>query len=227
MTGRKKVGRAERLGSLPQEILFAELVGTIGAFEFDLVSKRLVWTPQVATPFGFDRPNLPAEFEEWLRRGFPDDPLKIRNALDLASESGSFYVEFRAKQTDGKLRWLAGKGQALAQKNILRGTFYEIDERKQLEAKLLAVNETLEARVGELREEARTLEVLNRTGIAIGAELDLERLVQIVTDAGVELCGAQVGAFSITSFDRTASLTLFTLYRERRAKPSLSPRSWC
>ena len=78
---------------------------------------------------------------------------------------------------------------------VLRGTCYEIDERKQLEAKLLALNETLEARLAELREEARTLEVLNRTGIAIGAELDLERLVQIVTDAGVELSGAQFGAF--------------------------------
>ena len=54
---------------------------------------------------------------------------------------------------------------------------------------------TLETRVAELREEAHTLEVLNQTGIAIGAELDLKRLVQIVTDAGVELCGAQFGAF--------------------------------
>jgi len=31
-----------------------------------------------------------------------------------------------------------------------------------------------------------------------GAELDLERLVQIVTDAGVELSGAQFGAFFST-----------------------------
>ena len=76
----------------------------------------------------------------------------------------------------------------------------------------------LEARVGELREEARTLEVLNRTGIAIGAELDLERLVQIVTDAGVELSGAQFGAFFYNSCVRTArSYTLYTS-RERRAK---------
>ena len=95
---------------------------------------------------------------------------------------------------------------------VLRGTFYEIDERKQLEAKLLSVNETLEARVGELREEARTLEVLNRTGIAIGAELDLERLVQIVTDAGVELSGAQFGAFfyNVLRTDGEA-YTLYTL----------------
>jgi signal transduction histidine kinase/DNA-binding response OmpR family regulator len=46
-----------------------------------------------------------------------------------------------------------------------------------------------------LRDEAHTLETLNRTGIALAAELDLERLVQTVTDAGVELTGAQFGAF--------------------------------
>src|SRR5260221_5228044 len=46
-----------------------------------------------------------------------------------------------------------------------------------------------------LRDEARTLETLNRTGVALAAELDLERLVQTVTDAGVELTGARFGAF--------------------------------
>ena len=47
----------------------------------------------------------------------------------------------------------------------------------------------------QIREEARRLELLNRTGSAIAAELDLERLVQAVTDAAVELTGAKYGAF--------------------------------
>ena len=53
----------------------------------------------------------------------------------------------------------------------------------------------LEARVAEVRDEARTLELLNRTCVAVAGELDLERLVQAVTDAGVELSQAQFGAF--------------------------------
>jgi hypothetical protein len=109
-----------------------------------------------------------------------------------SSKERGFYVEFRIMR-DGAFHWLAGKGQVDGK--ILRGTFYDIEDRKQLEARLLAVNEMLEARVGELREEAHALEVLNRTGIAVGAELDLEKLVQIVTDAGVELSAAEFGAF--------------------------------
>jgi PAS domain S-box-containing protein len=46
-----------------------------------------------------------------------------------------------------------------------------------------------------LREETRRLETLNRTGATIAAGLDLEHVVQGVTDAGVEMTGARFGAF--------------------------------
>jgi PAS domain S-box-containing protein len=46
-----------------------------------------------------------------------------------------------------------------------------------------------------LREEAQTLESLNRVGMAIAAELDLERTVQVVTDTARQLSGAAFGAF--------------------------------
>jgi GAF domain-containing protein len=171
----------------------------------------------VAALFGRDPHTLPATFEDSLRTVFVDDAPKILGALEAAKASGSYYVEFRVRRPDGRLYWLAGKGQLEKRDSsgaqVLRGTYYEIGERKQLEAKLLAVNETLEARVRELREEARALEVLNRTGAAIGAELDLERLVQIVTDAGTELSGAQFGAFfyNVLRPDGEA-YTLYTLY---------------
>ncbi|HKQ83834.1 MAG TPA: ATP-binding protein [Steroidobacteraceae bacterium] len=50
-----------------------------------------------------------------------------------------------------------------------------------------------------LREEKRTLELLNYTGAALAAELNLDRLVQVVTDAGVRLVGAEYGAFYYTA----------------------------
>jgi PAS domain S-box-containing protein len=51
------------------------------------------------------------------------------------------------------------------------------------------------AQQAALREANDTLKTLNRIGEALAAELDLERIVQMVTDAGVELTGAQFGAF--------------------------------
>jgi PAS domain S-box-containing protein len=46
-----------------------------------------------------------------------------------------------------------------------------------------------------IREESRALEALNRVGQAVAAQLDLDRIVQIVTDAATELSGAAFGAF--------------------------------
>jgi PAS domain S-box-containing protein len=182
---------------LAERLREAEAASGVGAFVLDLSTREWAHSPPVPVLFGFTSEKAPADFEEWLKVVFVDDALKILHALDVARDSGSFYVEFRVKTAEGPFHWLAGKGQVAPDNdaNTLRGIFYDINERKQLEARLLSTNETLETRLAELRAEARALEILNRTGVAIGAELDLERLVQTVTDAGVELSGAQFGAF--------------------------------
>ena len=64
----------------------------------------------------------------------------------------------------------------------------------------------------QIREEARRLELLNHTGTAIAAELDLDRLVHAVTDAAVELTGAKFGAFFYNVLDESGeSYTLYAL----------------
>ncbi len=58
----------------------------------------------------------------------------------------------------------------------------------------------------------RDLETLNRTGAAVASELELNRIVQMVTDAGVELTGAQFGAFFYNVLaDSGESMLLYTL----------------
>ena len=46
-----------------------------------------------------------------------------------------------------------------------------------------------------IRAESRKLDVLNRTGAALAAELDVDKIVQIATDACTEIVEAQFGAF--------------------------------
>src|SRR3546814_1123059 len=63
-----------------------------------------------------------------------------------------------------------------------------------------------------LREETRALATLNRIASATVAEKHLERIVQLVTDAGVELTGAEVGAFFYNVADRSGeSYMLYSL----------------
>ena len=63
-----------------------------------------------------------------------------------------------------------------------------------------------------LREEAEILELLNEVGTALAAEIDLERAVQVVTDAATKLSGAAFGSFFYNVIDdKGESYTLYTL----------------
>ncbi|GGD81088.1 response regulator [Caballeronia grimmiae] len=63
-----------------------------------------------------------------------------------------------------------------------------------------------------LREESRVLEVLNRVGTTVAGELDLARVVQVVTDAATELTGAAFGSFFYNVLDNEGgSYTLYAL----------------
>jgi PAS domain S-box len=55
-----------------------------------------------------------------------------------------------------------------------------------------------------------SFEIVNQTGAAVAADHDLERIVQTITDAGVELTGAQFGAFFYNVVD--ANGERYTLY---------------
>src|SRR5215468_1661420 len=63
-----------------------------------------------------------------------------------------------------------------------------------------------------LSEEAETLELLNEVGTAVAAELELDRAVQVVTDAATRLSGAAFGSFFYNVVDdKGGSYTLYTL----------------
>jgi PAS domain S-box-containing protein len=94
----------------------------------------------------------------------------------------------------------------------------ELAPIRDAEGKVIGFTKVLrdrsEQRAAELaaQEERRLLEVLNRAGSALAAETELHKLVQIVTDAGVELTGAEFGAFFYNVRDEDGeSYTLYTL----------------
>ena len=76
----------------------------------------------------------------------------------------------------------------------------------------------LRASERRLREETEALEILNRTGAQIAAELDLDAAVQSVVEAGRSLSGAEYGAFFYNVIDEVGeSYMLFALSGAPRA----------
>jgi PAS domain S-box-containing protein len=63
-----------------------------------------------------------------------------------------------------------------------------------------------------LAEETRTLSILSQLGAALSENMDLQRIVQLITDAGVQLSGAEFGAFFYNVLDEQGErYTLYTL----------------
>jgi PAS domain S-box-containing protein len=156
-----------RLRATEERFRLAQVASGIGWFEWNLTTNVWEWTPPLVAMFGFGNDAPGPSFSDWERAIFPDDVPKVHAAVVAAADSGSYYVEFRVKHQDGSLHWIAGKGEAgrddSTETRWVAGVYYDISERKALEARLLALNETLEARVGQLREAEAALQRNNAT----------------------------------------------------------------
>ncbi|MEA2706504.1 MAG: hypothetical protein QOH22_1292 [Gemmatimonadaceae bacterium] len=83
-------------------------------------------------------------------------------------------------------------------------------------ASMVAARRRAEVERDQARAEAEAaraeLEAINQVGTALAQELDLERIVQTVTDAATKLTAAQFGAFFYNVVDKQGEkLTLYTL----------------
>jgi signal transduction histidine kinase len=88
----------------------------------------------------------------------------------------------------------------------------QIEEAAALTAELEQTNEHLQEVNSEAEAARAEVETLNRIGSALAAELNVERIVQTVTDAATEISGAQFGAFFYNVMDENGEkLALFAL----------------
>lgn len=94
-----------------------------------------------------------------------------------------------------------------------------VDDASRTIGTILEVRE-IEDELGQ----RRALEVLSRTAAAVAGELDQDRLVQTVVDAGVEISGAGFGAFFYNVLDDAgARYTLYALSGAPRSAFEMYP----
>ncbi len=138
-----------------------------------------------------------------LLRGLRDDPLLRRIPVLLLSARAGDEARIEGLQ--------AGADDYLTKPFAAREMIARVASNLQLSA----IRRQAEA---ALEEEARTLEILNRVGTTIAAELNLERAVQTVTDAATALTGAAFGAFFYNVLDEAGErYTLYTISGVPRA----------
>jgi PAS domain S-box-containing protein len=110
-----------------------------------------------------------------------------------------FEMEFPIRGADGQFRWFLTRVNPLRdeQNRVIRwfGTNTDVNDAKRLEQ--------------ELRDQARTLELLNEAGAVVGSTLELESLLQSVTDIATQLSGAEFGAFFYNTTDENGDAFRF------------------
>ncbi len=130
-------------------------------------------------------PDIPG-IEGWVIVVHPDDMAGAREHYEKCFSAGEVWEqELRLKRHDGQYRWHLSRSVPLfdGAGKISRwyATSTDIHDQKMAEAKA--------------RDEAFALETINRVGESLSSELNLEKLVQSLTDAATELVGAQFGSF--------------------------------
>ena len=127
-------------------------IAKVGGWSFDAVTGEGSWTEEVARIHDLD-PALPVSKELGLNYYTDDSRPKIERAVENAAKHAIPYdLELQIVSAKGVRKWVRTIGHPVTENGrVVRvhGSFQDITERKEAEAALRLLNETLEQRVAE------------------------------------------------------------------------------
>jgi len=146
---------AENRLAVSEEMLrLATEAAEIGLWDVDMTTNAMFWPPRVKAMFGIS-PDVPVTLEDYYDGVHPDDREATFAAFAAACDPTlrlRYDVEYRTVgKEDAAIRWVAAKGAGIFTeagecKRVL-GTAIDITPRKETEARLKELNETLELEV--------------------------------------------------------------------------------
>lgn len=165
----------------------------VGVWHCALPFTHLTWDEKVREHFHLG-PGGDVTIEMFYNGLHPDDRERTRAAIDRSiTERTPYDIEYRTlKPGNGAMTWVRAVGRA----------FYN-DAGEPVRFDGITIDITERARVeDQVREQSRTMEIVNRIGRSVAAELDVSRLMQSVVDATTQLTDARFGAFLHDGPDR-------------------------
>jgi PAS domain S-box-containing protein len=104
----------ENLRSQRDRLEFAQNVGRIGTFEWDIVNDHELWTEGMHRIYDIPEGTFSGAYRDWLAMIHPDDERRVEKSL---SEAIAFRtpatLEFRIRLPDGGNRWIALSAKAV------------------------------------------------------------------------------------------------------------------
>jgi len=189
---------AAELRTAEERLRLAVTSADIGTWDSDVTNMALDLSERCKAVFGLPA-NARVTYDMLLERVHPDDHAlvrsKIRAALDPRGD-GELRADFRVRWPDGSVRWVDARGRAFFEGTTDGTTEGGAGERRAVRFTGTALDITPRIQAEDaLRDEARLVETIQRIGSVVTAELDIERLMQRVTDEATAFTGAEFGAF--------------------------------
>jgi signal transduction histidine kinase len=149
--------RLQDLHESQDRLATALLAGNLGDWEYDLMAGQLMASALCKANYG-RAPDDPFSYDDLLASIHPEDRDRMQAAVRRSIDSGEDYnIEYRVLWPDGGLHWVQINARMIndASGAPLRmvGVSAEITTRKNAEANLRQLNETLERRVAERTDE--------------------------------------------------------------------------
>ena len=190
-------------------------------------------SPQIEALLGFSQKEWLNDPVRWYTQIHPDDKARwSAEAARLFLSGEPVQSTYRVMARDGHVIWFHCEAKMVRDDDgrpwFIHGVAFDITDLKLSEKALKKAHDELEAQVrqrtaelegtnADLQEEREIVETVNRTGRMLSAELDLDNLLQALTDAATELVGAQFGAFFHNVPDESGgSYMLYTLSGAQR-----------
>jgi PAS domain S-box-containing protein len=193
----------EALRSSEERTRYALEAANMGTWNWDISTGEVKWSGNIEKIHGLPPGSFGGTFESYLSDVHPDDRELVTSSIRRSIEEGIGHdIEYRIVRPDNSVHWVAGKGRAIRDDggNVvgMSGVCMDINKRKQIEE--------------SVRAQSEVIETVNRVGHLLSAELDLQRLLQALTDAATELTGARFGSFFYNVINQQgASYMLYTL----------------
>lgn len=130
----------------------AQRIAHLGNWEWDIETGEVSWSEEMYRIFGLETLSFHPSIASTAERIHPDDREAFgKLARDLVRDPKPVSAEYRIVRPDGSLRWVHGRGEAVAGEGgkpvRLVGTAEDITERKQAEVSLVRAAQLLGAHI--------------------------------------------------------------------------------
>jgi PAS domain S-box-containing protein len=133
-----------------ERLRLAIAAGRMGTWDWNLKTGLTRWDERERELFGMMDAGNEADTDAIFARMHPEDRESVRDACERAIESGETYDhEFRVVHPDGRVRWLAGRGDVVrdpAGKPLrMVGVNFDITERRDADDRLRLIDRALDS----------------------------------------------------------------------------------